>query len=128
MDRQPYSTDLTDAQGALVEPHFPPVDRADGGKGRRRQYSYREILNGIFYILRAGSAWHLMPHDLPPWLTCYHYFNLWSRNGKWKQLSAALWEAEPASGSRSKLPSVKPTVCGSDANPRLLPPSWTARA
>jgi len=74
MDRQPYSTDLTDAQWALLERFFPVVDRPDKRNGRPRLYSYREILNGIFYINRSGGAWSLMPHDLPPWLTCYGYF------------------------------------------------------
>lgn len=105
MNRQPYSTDLTDAQWALVEPFFPPVNRPDGRNGRPREHSYREILNGILYIVRAGSAWHLMPHDLPPWLTCYHYFNLWSRNGTWKQLYTALCEADRERVGREPTPS-----------------------
>jgi len=105
MHRQPYSTDLTDAQWAIVEPHFPPVNRPDGRNGRPREHSYREILNGIFYILRAGGAWSLMPHDLPPWLTCYHYFHLWSRNGKWKQIYAALCEADRERVGREPTPS-----------------------
>jgi putative transposase len=105
MHRQAYSTDLTDAQWALVEPYFPAVDRPDKRNGRPREHSYREILNGIFYILRAGSAWSLMPHDLPPWLTCYHYFNLWSRNGKWKQLYAALCAADRERVGREPTPS-----------------------
>jgi putative transposase len=105
MDRQSYSTDLTDAQWSLIEPHFPSVNRPDGRNGRPREHSYREIVNGILYILRAGSAWSLMPHDLPPWLTCYHYFNLWSRTGKWKQIYAALCEADRARVGREPTPS-----------------------
>jgi len=105
MDRQSYSTDLTDAQWALVEAHFPGVNRPDGRNGRPREHSYREILNGILYITRAGCAWHLMPHDLPPWLTCYHYFNLWSRNGKWKQIYDALCQADRVRVEREPTPS-----------------------
>ena len=33
----------------------------------------REVINGIFYILVAGCAWHLLPHDLPKGKTVYHY-------------------------------------------------------
>jgi len=47
----------------------------------------------------------LMPHDLPPWLSCYHYFNLWSRNGKWKQLCTALCEADRERVEREPTPS-----------------------
>ncbi len=70
-DRHPYSTDLTDAQWALLHPFFPKVDRPDKRNGRPRTYAYREILNGIFYVNRTGCAWNLMPQDLPPWRLCH---------------------------------------------------------
>lgn len=104
-ERMPYSTDLTDAQWAILEPFFPAVDRADKRNGRPREYAYREILNGIFYISRAGGAWALLPHDLPPWLTCYGYFNRWSRNGFWETLHAALREADRIRVEREPTPS-----------------------
>src|ERR1043166_7011163 len=44
------------------------------------------ILNGIFYLVRSGSAWKLLPHDLPPWRTVYHYFWLWRRDGTWQTI------------------------------------------
>ena len=104
-DRQPYSTDVTDAQWTLLEPFFPKIDRPDKRNGRPRVYSYREILNGIFYINRSGGAWSLMPHDLPPWLTCYGYFNRWSRNGLWEKIHAALREADRERVGREPTPS-----------------------
>ncbi|MHA5054396.1 transposase [Streptomyces sp. SD15] len=33
-----------------------------------------EILNALAYWLRAGCAWRLLPHDLPPWQTIYPYW------------------------------------------------------
>ena len=104
-DRQPYSTDLTDAQWAILEPFFPKVDRPDKRNGRPREYPYRQILNGIFFINRAGCAWALMPHDLPPWLSCYGYFNRWSRNGFWEKIHAALREADREQLGRQPTPS-----------------------
>lgn len=53
-------------------------------RGRPREQSRRDILNGIFYILRTGGAWRMMPNDLPHWKTCYHYFRLWSKQGHWE--------------------------------------------
>jgi putative transposase len=105
MDRNTYPTDLTDAQWALLEPYFPKVDRPDKRNGRPRLYPYREILNGIFYISRSGGAWSLMPHDLPPWLTCYGYFNRWSRNGLWEKIHTALREADRKRVGREPTPS-----------------------
>jgi len=105
MERQNYSTDLTDAQWALLEPFFPAVNREDGRNGRPRVYSYREILNGIFYIVRAGCAWELMPHDLPPWLTCYHYFRLFSQNGLLPKIHDTLREQVRTAAGRETTPS-----------------------
>jgi putative transposase len=104
-ERQPYSTDLTDAQWALLELFFPVVNRPDKRNGRPRLYTYREILNGIFYVLRTGCAWRLLPHDLPPWLTCYGYFNRLSRSGRWEKIHAALREADRGRVGREPTPS-----------------------
>jgi putative transposase len=89
MHREVYSTDLTDAEWSLLVPHLP----ASKEGGRPRRHAVREILNAIFYILRSGCAWRLLPHDLPPWKTVYHYFRLWRVQGLWERLHAALHAA-----------------------------------
>jgi transposase len=35
------------------------------------RWSTREILNAIFYVLRGGLAWRLLPSDLPPKSTVF---------------------------------------------------------
>ena len=77
--RKAYSTDLTDHEWALIEPYVPKAKRG----GRPEQYPKREILNGIFYIVRGGCAWRLLPHDFPPWQIVYHYFWIWRQDGTW---------------------------------------------
>lgn len=57
----------------MVEPLIPPAKPG----GRPRSQNLREILNAIFYVLRAGFAWRLLPHDLPKWPTVYWYFRTW---------------------------------------------------
>ena len=57
-----YETDLTDAEWALIEPHMPKPRI----RGRPREWPLREVLNAIFYVLRGGVAWRLLPNDLPP--------------------------------------------------------------
>ena len=61
--RLSYATDVTDTEWELVRPYVP---KAKPG-GRPEVYPKREILNGIFYIVRGGGAWRLLPHDFPPW-------------------------------------------------------------
>jgi putative transposase len=84
--RKPYSTDLSDAEWECIEPHL-PTPRAPG---RPRVHTLREILNAIFYIVRSGCAWRLLPHDFPPWKTVHHYFRTWRIDGTWKKLHDAL--------------------------------------
>lgn len=88
MMRRAYQTDLSDAEWKIIEPYLP----AQNNTGRPRTHATREILNAIFYILRSGCAWRLLPHDFPPWKTVHHYFRTWRLDGTWERLNAALRE------------------------------------
>jgi putative transposase len=101
MNRQPYPTDVTDAEWRYLAPHLP----APKTGGRPRRHAVREILNGIFYILRSGCAWRLLPHDLPPWKTVYHYFRLWRVQGVWDRLHHTLHAAVRVKAGRDPQPS-----------------------
>jgi len=70
MDRKPYPSDLTDEEWTLLKPLIPPAKPG----GRPRHWEMREILNAIFYVLRSGCAWRMLPRDFPPWQTVYDYF------------------------------------------------------
>ena len=50
----------------------------------------REVINAIFYIIRAGCSWRMLPHDLPAWQTMYSYFQRWKRKGVWSRIHAIL--------------------------------------
>ena len=52
----------------------------------------REILKAIFYLVRSGCAWRLLPHDFPPWKTIHHYFRTWRIDGTWERMHTALRE------------------------------------
>ena len=67
-----YQTDLTDAEWAVIAPYLP----GERATGRPRSWPMREIINGIFYVMRAGCPWRLLPTDLPPWGTIYRWFAL----------------------------------------------------
>lgn len=73
--REGYPTDLTDAEWALLEPFF--VSRT-----RTFDYPPRRTLDAIFYVLRTGCAWRMLPHDFPPWDTVYSAFRRWQADGR----------------------------------------------
>jgi putative transposase len=80
--RLAYATDLTEEAWQILQPLLPP----DKSGGRPRKHPMREVLNGIPYVLRAGGAWRLMPHDLPPWQTAYQTCRAWRMDGTWMRL------------------------------------------
>jgi putative transposase len=80
--RKPYPTDLSDQEWELIRPYVPEAKPG----GRREKHPKREILNGIFYILRGGCAWRLLPHDFPPWQIVYQYFWRWRKDGTWQRM------------------------------------------
>ena len=71
-----YETDLTDAEWAVIEPHLPPAATC----GRPREWSFRDVFDAIFYVLRGGIAWRLLPNDLPPKSTVFRWFSTWRDN------------------------------------------------
>ena len=78
--RRAYQTDLSNAEWALIAPHLPtPRD-----PGRPRVHPLREILDAVFYVVRGGCTWCLLPHDFPPWKTVSHYFRAWRIDGTWE--------------------------------------------
>ena len=84
--RKGYPTDLNDQEWKILEPLIPPAKPG----GRPRKQDMREIANGIFYILRAGCAWDMLPKDFPPKSTVFYYFNAWRKDGSWKKLNDTL--------------------------------------
>jgi putative transposase len=80
--RRPYGTDLTDPEWEQLKQLVPLAKPG----GRPPIHSRREILNGIFYTVRSDGAWKLLPHDLLPRRTVYHYFWLWRRDGTWQRI------------------------------------------
>src|SRR5688572_2514625 len=67
-----YPSDLTDAEWQYLEPLLPSVKRT----GRPRQWPLRLILDGIFYVVRSGCAWRMLPEEYPPWPTVHDYYRL----------------------------------------------------
>lgn len=90
MNRKPYPTDLTDEQWERLDPLLPQPRSGTPRGGTPVTVDRREVVNAIFYHLRAGGAWRMMPHDFPPWQTVYGLFRDWRLAGVWEMVHAAL--------------------------------------
>jgi putative transposase len=99
--RKPYPTNLSDDEWNYIEPHMP----APQEHGRPRIHSPREILNAIFYVLKSGCQWRLLPHDFPRWPTAYHYFRKWRIDGTWERINRAIRERLKVRLQRNPQPS-----------------------
>jgi transposase len=84
--REPYPSSLTESEWNWIEPLLPTAKLF----GRPPRYSKRAILDAIFYVVRGGIAWRLLPHDLPPWRIVYYYFMTWRRDGLWQKIHDTL--------------------------------------
>src|SRR5271165_7132238 len=101
MRRAKYPTDLTDAQWKLVQPLIPKPKPG----GRPQSVDRREILNAIFYLVRGGIQWRMLPHDFPPWGTVHYYYRQWRRDGTWEAIQNALRTKVRHKAGRHKSPS-----------------------
>lgn len=88
MESTIYPTDLSDEEWRCIRAHLPEPT----GQGRPRLHSLRAILNAVFYVLKSGCPWRLLPKDFPPWKSVYDWFRRWRLDGTWERLNAELRE------------------------------------
>jgi|SRR5271170_1118462 len=96
-----YSSDLTDNEWELLTPLLPPA--AD--TGRPRQWPMREIVNALFYVLRGGCPWRMLPEHFPPHQTAYRWFMLFRDSGLWESLNHHLLMLDRVDTGREASPS-----------------------
>jgi transposase len=98
-----YPSQITDAMWAVVEPLLPARDPRRGGRPRIHQN--RPVLDAIFYVLRSGCQWRMIPHDLVPWWTAYRWYRTWAADGTWDRLHDGLRAAARIAAGRDPGPS-----------------------
>src|ERR687895_782735 len=81
-NRKPYPSDVSDEEWAYVAPYQALV-REDAPQ---RNHELREVFNGLRWIVRTGSAWRYMPHDLPPWEAVYQQMRRWLEAGVFEEM------------------------------------------
>ena len=93
-----YPTDLTNSQWKVIKNIL--------DDGRKRKYSLRSILNALLYIDKTGCQWRMLPHNYPPFRTCFYYFRKWTRNSTMERLNTALVKPRRTQSGRQPEPTV----------------------
>jgi len=77
MERKTYPSDVSDDEWAFIAPYLTLMTE----EAPQRDYSLREVFNGLRWIIRAGAPWRMMPNDLPPWWVVYQQTQRWIKAG-----------------------------------------------
>jgi putative transposase len=101
MESKKYATDLSDNEWGYIKPYLP----VPTGRGRPKIHGSRAILDAVFYVLKTGCPWRLLPKEFPPWKSVYDWFRKWRIDGTFERLNAALRELLRARLGRDPLPS-----------------------
>ena len=81
-----YPSDLTGEEWEILAPMLPQPART----GRRRSWRMREVINAIFFVLRGGIPWRMLPEHFPPHQTAYRWFMRFRDDGTWESLNHQL--------------------------------------
>ena len=95
-----YRTSLTHAQWQIVE----PLLRKRTRRGRPLKHSRRSIIDAIFYLLRTGCQWRMLPSDFPHWKAVYQVFYRWREDGTWQRIHDALRKKVRKAAGRKPTP------------------------
>ena len=72
-EREPYPSDVSDEEWAFIAPYLTllPEDVS------QRRHALREVYNGLWWVVRTGASWRMLPPDLPPWPIVYPHTRRW---------------------------------------------------
>lgn len=108
---------LNDAQWALIEPLMPS---SQGCRGRPFR-GHRQVVEGIIYRFRTGTAWRDLPRSFGPWQTVWKRHRRFSRDGTWDRILAQLMSQADAVGDIDWSVSVDSTIARAHQHATNLP-------
>lgn len=101
MTRKAYPSDVSDEEWTFVAPYL-TLMREDAPQ---REYSLREVFNGLRYMVRSGATWRMMPNDLPPWHVVYQQTQRWLKAGVFEAMVHDLRALLRIAAGRAEQPS-----------------------
>jgi putative transposase len=99
---QRYASDLNDREWTILA----PLIAQKAGSGKRRTVNMREVLNALFYRVRTGCQWRMLPKDFPPWYHVWYYYRTWRDDGTWTRINTALRRQTRVKARHNPEPSV----------------------
>src|SRR6476619_5006256 len=117
-----YSSSVTDAEWAILEPLLPAPRITAGRGGRPEKHCRRVIVDAILYIVRGAIAWRQLPVEFPPAATVYAVFARWARGRGWQRILDALRDRPRVRAGRERCPTAaiidSQTLPAADTVPR----------
>ena len=96
-----YPSDLSDAEWAILEPLLASAEK----RGCPPKWALRRVADAVFYLLRSGCSWRMLPLEYPPWQTVYYHFPKWRLDGRLRQAHDRLRDALRQAEGRDRNPS-----------------------
>ena len=96
-----YPSDLSDEERAILEPLLSSPEK----RGRPPKWPLRHVADAVFYLLRSGCSWRMLPREYPPWQTVYYHFRKWRRDGRLRRAHDRLRTAVRVAEGRDRDPS-----------------------
>lgn len=100
--RERYDSELSDKEWEIIQPLLPPPAKT----GRPLKYPLRDFIDAIFYVVKTGCQWRMIPHDYPPPHTVYYHFCKLRDQDVWQDILTALGRRVRAGMGRDEDPSL----------------------
>ena len=97
-----YASDLSDQEFAILA----PLVAQKAGSGKRRTVNIREVLNAIFYRLKTGCQWRMLPSDFSAWNHVWYYYRMWRDDGTLERINTSIRQQVRTKAGRDPEPSV----------------------
>lgn len=77
-----YTQRLTSYQWASIYDYLSNLS----GIYVRSESNCRRFVEGVFWIVKSGAPWRMLPREYGPWNTVYRRFSEWADKGVWYKM------------------------------------------